>query len=165
MCLGARVEIAGPDGRRHIAVSELFAGPGRTVISEHEILVAITLPSPPPRSAAHYLRFTPRREMDIAVAGAAVSISLGEDGRIAQARVALASVAPTPIFAPDAAAALIGKAPGVDSIAAAAAAAASATPITDTRSSAEYRRELIAVLTRRALANCAGQLGVVEMTQ
>jgi CO/xanthine dehydrogenase FAD-binding subunit len=152
---GARAEIAGPDGLREIPLEEIFAGPGRTHLASGEVLTRILLPAVPARSASHYLRFTPRREMDIAIAGVGGFIALDEAGTITTARIALASVAPTPIRAPSAEAALIGKRPDDATIAAAGAAAASdATPISDTRGSAEYRRELVAVLTRRVLAHC-----------
>ena len=111
ICLGARAVVAGPEGRREMPVEEMFAGPGRTSLAAGELLVAIRLPPAEPRSAACYLRFTPRREMDIAVAGSGVWLRLGEDGAIAEARVVLASVAPTPIRAPSAERKLVGERP------------------------------------------------------
>jgi carbon-monoxide dehydrogenase medium subunit len=163
--LGAIAEIAGVAGTRTLPVEALFVGPGRTVLASGELLVAIHLPAPAPRSAACYLRFTPRREMDIAVAGAGVWIRLDDHGAIADARVALASVAPTPIRAQSAERALIGQRPMIDVLTAAAqASAADARPISDTRGSAGYRRELVAVLTGRALAAAAADLGFgIEM--
>ena len=95
-------------------VENLFTGPGRTTLSPGEILVALHLPPPAPRSAAAYLRFTPRREMDIAIAGVGAWVQLDAGGQIAAARIALASVAPTPIRAPAAEQALIGQAPSRD---------------------------------------------------
>lgn len=158
---GAVARITGPDGERTLALEELFAGPGKTHLKPGELLVSITLPKPAARSASAYLRFTPRREMDIAVVGAAARIDLNDDGTISAARVALASVAPTPVRAPSAERALIGQPATVDTFAAAATAAQSdATPISDTRGSADYRRDLIAVLVRRALEQCASRLGV-----
>lgn len=159
ICLDATAVIAGPNGRRESKVEALFAGPGRTTLARDEILVALRLPSPATRSAACYLRFTPRREMDIAVAGAAVWIRLDDDGGIAEARIALASVGPTPIRAREAEASLVGNAPTVTVFRdAARLAARAAQPISDTRGSAEYRRELVNTLTVRALADCARQL-------
>ncbi|MCC5978851.1 MAG: xanthine dehydrogenase family protein subunit M [Salinarimonas sp.] len=152
---GARAEIAGKDGLREIPLEEIFAGPGRTHLAPGEVLTRILLPPVPARCASHYLRFTPRREMDIAIAGVGGFVALDEAGTITTARIALASVAPKPIRAPSAEAALIGARLDDAAIAAAGAAAASdATPISDTRGSAEYRRELVAVLTRRVLAHC-----------
>jgi len=161
VCHRARVAIAGPAGRRESDLEALFEGPGRTVLAAGEILAAILLPPPPPRSAACYLRFTPRREMDIAVAGAGVWIELGDGGAVAAARVVLASVAPTPIRAPAAEARLVGEMPSPALFAEAGRlAAGNARPISDTRGSADYRRSLVAVLTERALADCSRALGI-----
>jgi carbon-monoxide dehydrogenase medium subunit len=161
ICLAARAVAAGPAGRREMAVEEVFAGPGRTSLAAGELLVAIRLPPPAPRSAACYLRFTPRREMDIAVAGSGVWLRLGEDGAIADARIVLASVAPTPIRAPAAERKLVGEKPGSALFEEAGRLAAKdARPISDTRGSADYRRTLVAVLTARALADCCRQLDV-----
>ena len=92
ICHEARAVIAGRNGRREVAVETLFRGPGRTALEPGEILVSILLPPPQPRSAAKYLRFTPRREMDIAIAGAGTWIRLDAHGAIAAARIVLASV-------------------------------------------------------------------------
>jgi carbon-monoxide dehydrogenase medium subunit len=159
--LGAEAEIAGAGGRRRAPVEALLAGPGRTRLDAGEIVVALHLPARPPRSATRYLRFTPRREMDIAVAGSGVVLALDARGLIAAARVTLASVAPTPLRAATAEAVLAGARPSRTLFAeAAVAAAADARPISDTRGSADYRRQLVAVLTRRALAACAAEIGV-----
>ena len=159
ICLGARAVVAGLEGRREMAVEEMFAGPGRTCLAAGELLVAIRLPAAQLRSAACYLRFTPRREMDIAVAGSGVWLRLGGDGSIADARVVLASVAPTPIRAPAAESKLMGEKPsGALFEEAGRLAAKDARPISDTRGSADYRRTLVAVLTARALADCCRQL-------
>lgn len=161
----AQARIAGPNGERTIALEDLFAGPGKTTLGEGELLVSIMLPPPNERSASAYLRFTPRREMDIAVVGAAARISVDGDNKITGARVSLASVAPTPIRAPSAETALIGASVSAATFAAAAVAAQSdATPISDTRASAEYRNELVAVLVRRALEQCAVRLNL-EISQ
>ena len=161
ICHGARASIVGPNGKREVALETIFAGPGRTNLAPGELLVAILLPPPAPRSAACYLRFTPRREMDIAVAGAGAWLRLGDDGAIAEARIALASVAPTPIRAPTAEQSLLGAGPTAEVFTNAGRnAAQDARPISDTRGSADYRRKLVAVLTARALADCARQLGL-----
>lgn len=160
ICLGALAEIAGSQGRRVEPIEALFERPGRTRLAQGELLVAIVLPSPPARSAAKYLRFTPRREMDIAVAGAGVWLRQDERGVVTEARVSLASVAPTPIRAPSAERRLIGETPTATLLdETGVLAAQDARPISDTRGSAGYRRELIRVLTRRALADCCAQLG------
>jgi CO/xanthine dehydrogenase FAD-binding subunit len=159
ICHAARALIAGPKGRREMPVESLFAAPGRSNLAADELLVAIVLPPAEERTAAAYLRFTPRREMDIAVAGAGAWLRL-EDGAIAQARIALASVAPTPIRAATAERTLVGERPSRALFEAAGRLAAQdARPISDTRGSADYRKTLVAVLTARALADCGGQLG------
>ncbi len=159
--LGARAVIAGPDGTREAPVETLFERPGKTKLGKGELLQAIVLPAPPERSAAKYLRFTPRREMDIAVAGAGAWLRLDAAGVIAEARVALASVAPTPIRSARAEQRLAGEKPSAALFdAAGSLAAAEARPISDTRGSAAYRTELVRVLMRRALADCCAQLGI-----
>ena len=166
ICYGARALIAGPAGKREMPVEQIFLGPGRTRLAADELLVAIQLPPAERRSAATYLRFTPRREMDIAVVGSGVWLRLGEDGAIAEARVVLASVAPTPIRAPTAERRLMGERPSRALFEdAGRLAAQDARPISDTRGSADYRRTLVAVLTTRALADCSRQLDVEVAVQ
>jgi carbon-monoxide dehydrogenase medium subunit len=161
VALGAVAEIVAPGGKRSVLVEALFTGPGRTVLAANELLAALVLPPPAPRSAACYLRFTPRREMDIAIAGSGTWLRLDDRGAVAEARVALASVAPTPIRAPSAEQALIGQSPSAEVFRKAAeGAAADARPISDTRGSADYRRELVRVLTGRALAAAVADLGL-----
>jgi carbon-monoxide dehydrogenase medium subunit len=161
ICLGAQALIAAPAGTREMPVEAMFAGPGRTKLAPDELMVAIRLPPAAPRSAAAYLRFTPRREMDIAVAGCGAWLRLGDDGAIAEARLVLASVAPTPLRASSAEQRLVGERPdGALFEEAGRRAAQDARPISDTRGSADYRRLLVAVLAARALADCARQLGL-----
>lgn len=151
IALGATCRIAGPGGARQVAVEDFCTGPGRTVLGPGELLISLHLPPPRPHSGAHYLRFIPRNEMDIAVAGAGVEVVL-EDGKFRSARIALAAVAPTPLFVREAGDALAGSPVNETSIARAAGIArASAKPITDMRGTADYRRHLCGVLTRRAL--------------
>lgn len=158
---GARVLIAGPAGRRELAIDDFFTGPGRTVLTPGEILVAILLPPAGARSAASYRRFTPRREMDIAVAGVASRIRLDDTGIIADARVGLASVGPTPLRSPAAEQVLLSERPSPALLVEAGRhAARDARPISDTRGSAAYRSTLIAVLTARTLSDCCRRLGV-----
>jgi CO/xanthine dehydrogenase FAD-binding subunit len=160
ICLGAQAHIVGPRGKRIIPVAEVGVAPGRTSLEASEILLAIALPPRTPRSGAKYLRFTPRREMDIAIAGAAAWITCRADGIIDDARIALASVAPTVMTAAKARACLVGQRPSAALFAqASVAATAEARPISDARGSADYRRDLVAVLTRRALEACAAQAG------
>lgn len=151
IALGAKCRIAGPDGERMVAAEDFCTGPGQTVLSPSELLVSIHIPPKPARSAAKYLRFIPRNEMDIAVAGAGVEVLL-ENGVISSARVALAAVAPTPLFVREAGELLEGRPPAPEFIRQAAALASKAArPITDMRGDVDYRRHLCAVLTRRAL--------------
>lgn len=161
MALAARAEVATAKGPRVVDAEDIPVGPGRTSLSEGELVTALILPPVPPRSAARYLRFTPRREMDIAIAGSGVLLSLGHDGTIASARIRLAAVAPVPLGARKAQALLCGARPDARLFEAAAIEAArEATPISDMRGSADYRRELVKVLTRRALTECAAALGI-----
>jgi carbon-monoxide dehydrogenase medium subunit len=145
--------IAGPQGTREVPVEKFCTGPGRTVLGRGELLVSLHLPAPKPHSAGHYLRFIPRNEMDIAVVGAGVTVTLDASrSRCVAARVALAAVAPTPLLVPEAAAALVdGPLTEGHLDRAAALAQAAARPIGDMRGTAEYRRHLVGVLTRRAL--------------
>jgi CO/xanthine dehydrogenase FAD-binding subunit len=161
VCVGARVVVAGANGRRELPVEELFKGPGKTTLDASELLVSVLLSPPAPRSAAKYLRFTPRREMDIAIAGAGTWLRLGADGAIAEARIVLASVGPTPMRAPSAERSLAGERPTRALLEEAGRLAANdARPISDTRGSADYRRSLVAVLAARALSDCCRQLGI-----
>ena len=150
--LDAKAVIAGPDGQRTVAVESLPSKPGRTSLLPGELLVALLLPPRAEKSGAQYLRFTPRREMDIAIAGAGAAVTLGAAGEIASARLTLASVAPVPLRATAVEAKLNGEAPTPALLAEAAwIAAREARPISDTRASSDYRRHLVEVLTRRAL--------------
>jgi len=145
--------IAGPSGRREIPVEQFCTGPGRTALQHGEFLVALRMPSPPPRFGAQYLRFIPRNEMDIAVVGVGASVVLNQDhSSFVSGRVALGAVAATPLLVDTAAAALAGNPVSDETIQQAAEAAqAAARPIDDMRGTAQYRRHLVGVLTRRAL--------------
>lgn len=161
ICHRASVSIAGPEGKREEALETFLLAPGQTSLKPGELLVSIALPAPPARSAAQYVRFTPRREMDIAIAGAAAWLRLDATGAIAEARIVLASVGPTPIRAPAAEQRLSGERPTCTLFEAAGQLAArDARPISDTRGSADYRRALVAVLTSRALADCCAALAL-----
>lgn len=150
-CVIAGPAVNGYVSERTVPVEQFCTGVGRNVLDPGEILVALSLPRPQPRTADAYLRLTPRTEMDIAVVGAAVRITLDAAGVCVAARVAIGAVAPTAILVPEAAAALVGS--RLDDAAltrAGAAASAAARPISDKRGSADYRRKIAAVLTRRA---------------
>ena len=143
--------IAGPNGTRDVPVEDICTGPRQTSIGNVELLISINLPVPAAGFGASYIRFTPRNEMDIAVVGAGVSVNISE-GKFTAARVSLASVAPTPIYVENAVNALVGETVGDAAIQRAAnAAREAAKPISDMRGTAEYRKHLCEVLTRRAL--------------
>ena len=158
----AIVQIADANGRTTRAAADFAQGPGKTQLQHGQLVTRIELPKPVPRSAATYLRFTPRREMDIAIVGSGVRLDIDSSGAILDARIVLASVAPVPLIAASAQSLLVGETPSAALFNAAGARAAhEARPISDTRGSADYRRELAAVLTRRALVDCARQLGMM----
>ena len=143
--------IAGPNGRREAKVEDIVTGPGQTSLADGEMVVDFFFPAPPPRSGDAYLRFIPRTEMDIAVVGAGVSLTLDDSGVCTAARVALGAVAATQLLVEDGAAALIGNKlddAAMDKLAAAASAACK--PIDDKRGTIEYRTKVAGVLARRA---------------
>ncbi|HJT75701.1 MAG TPA: xanthine dehydrogenase family protein subunit M [Gemmataceae bacterium] len=145
--------VAGPEGTHEVPVEKFCTAPGRTVLRRGEWLVSLRLPPPRRHAGSAYLRFIPRNEMDIAVVGAGVCVTLdGGRNRCIAARVALGAVAPTPLLVPEAGAALVDGALTDDHLGRAAALAqAAARPISDMRGDADYRRHLVGVLTRRAL--------------
>jgi carbon-monoxide dehydrogenase medium subunit len=140
-----------------VPVEEFCVAPGKTVLGRGEFLASLHLPPPPPGFGAAYLRFIPRNEMDIAVVGVGASVQLDAERRhIRSARIALAAVAPTPLFVQEAGDALIGAEANEEAFARAAEIArAAARPISDMRGTAEFRRHLVGVLTQRALAKAA----------
>ena len=153
IALGGVANIAGPNGTRQVAVEDFCTGPGRNVLEPGEILVSINIPAPAPNSGANYLRFIPRNEMDIAVAGVGSAVTLDASGQnFVSARIALASVAPTPVFCKAAGDSLAGKAVSDEAIEEAARLAMEdARPITDMRGTIRQRIHLVGVLTRRTL--------------
>lgn len=149
----AQAVIAGPNGRRRVAVEDFCIAPGRTVLEDGEFLVSLELPIPPAGFGAAYLRFIPRNEMDIAVVGAGASVVLSDDGNtIESARISLGAVAPRPLFVEEAGEALAGQSVSEESLARAAEKARdAATPIDDMRGTIAQRKHLSGVLTTRAL--------------
>lgn len=148
---GVRCIVAGPNGRREVAAEAFNTGPGKNVLAPNELLVALFVPRPAARTADAYLRLIPRTEMDIAVVGCGVQLTLAADGTCTAARVALGAVGPTAFLVPEAAAALVGKKIDDASLAAAAAASsAAARPIDDKRGTIPYRKHVSGVLTKRA---------------
>ena len=149
--LNGTANIAGPNGNRQVAIEDFCTGVRQNALGSDEILVSLSFPAPVANSGANYVRFTPRNEMDIAVAGAGVSVVL-DNGNIKEARIALSAVAPTPLFVKEAGEAIAGKPANDETIAIASGIARDAArPITDMRGTVEFRQHLCEVLTRRAL--------------
>ena len=157
IAVGARAEILGPGGSRSVPLDEFFLGPRRTVLGSAELLLGVLVPEPAARSGGHYLRHTPRKEMDIAVVGVGSHLTL-ENGYCSDARIVLGAVAPTPLRAARAEAALRGQPLTPELLEhAAGLAAEEAQPITDVRGNADFRRHLVAVLTSRTLTTAWDQ--------
>jgi CO/xanthine dehydrogenase FAD-binding subunit len=148
---GSVASVVGPNGRREVPVEEICIAPGRTSLAKGELVASIFLPARPPHSGDAYLRFIPRTEMDIAVVGAGVSLTLDDAGTCRAARLALGAVAARPLLVSEGAAALVGT--RVDEAALAdlsVAASAACKPIDDKRGTIEYRIKVAGVLARRA---------------
>ena len=159
LALDAVAVIAGPKGRRRVPLTEFFIGVRHTVLAPDELLVELVVPALAPGSGGCYIRHTPRRELDIAVVGVASEITM-KAGVCAKARIALAAVAPIPLRATAAEQALQGKPLTDAQIEGAAALAADASsPISDQRGSAEFRRHLVRILTRRTLRTARERAG------
>lgn len=150
---GAICNIAGPNGRRTMAVEDFCISPGRNALQKGEFLVSLHIPAPKAGSGVAYLRFIPRNEMDIAVVGVGAAVQLDKSGtKFESARISLGAVAPTPLFVQAAGDALAGQPVNEASIAKAAQIAQDAAkPISDMRGTAEYRKHLAGVITRRTL--------------
>jgi aerobic carbon-monoxide dehydrogenase medium subunit len=144
-------EVAGPAGEREVPVEKLITGPGRNALARGEFVLAFRLPKPDARSGDAYLRFIPRTEMDIAVVGVGVALTLDATGMCTRARIGLGAVAPTPLLVTSAANALIGSRVDEAALAAlVAAASAACNPIDDKRGTVAYRTKVAGVLARRA---------------
>ncbi len=156
----ATLTLEADGGSRTLAALDFFRGPRRTVLEPGELLTEIRIPRQPPHSGAAYERFSRRRGSALAVAAVAARIVL-DGGTIADARVVLGAVGPTPLLAAACGRALVGEMPTAECVATAAAIAATeARPITDVRGTVDYRHELVEVLTRRALTTAARRAGV-----
>ena len=148
---GASASIVGPNGRREVPVEEVATGPGKISLAKGEIVASFLLPKRPPRSGDAYLRFIPRTEMDIAVVGAGVNLTLDGAGVCSAARVCIGAVAERALLVPEAAAALIGTTVDADALKRmAAAVSAACRPIDDKRGTKEYRIKVCGVMARRA---------------
>ena len=153
IALNATCVVAGPAGSREIAVEEFCTGPGRNQLESGELLVEIRCPARSDHSGSHYRRFIPRNEMDIAVVGVGVSITLDPTGQeFADARIGLGAVAPTALLAADAARCLVGNPVSEESIRQAAETAKQQiSPIDDLRGTREFRIHVTGVLVERSL--------------
>jgi aerobic carbon-monoxide dehydrogenase medium subunit len=157
LALDTKVKIVGGAGERTLALEEFFRGPGQTVMSPEEILTEIVIPKSHPRLVGEYIKFSPREMMDLAYVGVAVAFGLGEkDKRCEGVRIALGAVSPTPMRARKAEA-MVENQILTEKIAEKAGqeAAKEAKPISDVRSSADYRRAMVGAMTKRALLNAA----------
>ncbi len=156
---GAIAAIQGSKGRRDVPVEKIQIGPGRTSLEPGEIVVSFTLPARPAGSSDAYLRLIPRTEMDIAVVGCGVSLTI-KDGTCTAARVGLGAVAPTVMLVEAAAAALIGSKLDAEALEKAAAACrAVCKPIDDKRGTIVYRTKIAGVLLKRVAAIAAERAG------
>jgi CO/xanthine dehydrogenase FAD-binding subunit len=156
IALNATARIASAAGERTIPLEEFFRGPGQTVMTSDEILTELTIPETGPQLVGEYIKFSPRDMMDLAYIGVAVAYNLGSNNKCTGVRIVLGAVAPTPIRAKQSEALLEGKilteelATKVGDEA-----ARESKPISDVRSSADYRRAMVGVMTKRALLNAA----------
>jgi carbon-monoxide dehydrogenase medium subunit len=151
IAVGAVCVIAGSGGTRELPVEDFCTGVGSNALERDEFLLGLRIPRPAPNSGDAYLRFIPRTEMDIAVAGCGVSVTLDDSGTCTAARVGIGAVAPRPLLVAAAAEALVGS--QLDDAALAAAGQAcseAASPISDKRGTDVYRRKVVGVLCRRA---------------
>jgi len=155
----ASVALSSVSGERVLPLAEFFTGPGQTVLEPDEILTEIRLPLMPEHTAAHFIKLGQRRSMAIAIVNLCTRLSLAEDGTVAMARIALGSVAPTPLRAVAAETALTGSEMSSGLFAdAAQRASEEIAPISDVRGSSGYRKRMTAVLLRRALTATRGEL-------
>jgi len=151
LCFGATAVLRSPSGERSVGLDELWTGPGKTSAKPDELLVALDIPAAAAGTGSSYVRLEYRRQMEIAVVGAAAVVTV-DGGRVAATRVAITALTPTIRRVPEAESALDGSDGGAAAIAAgAAAAAAAATPISDVRGSADYRRAMAEVIAARAI--------------
>jgi carbon-monoxide dehydrogenase medium subunit len=162
LALGATVVVQGPGGRREIPASEFFTGLYATALAPNEVLVEIKVPSPPPRSGGAYFKLE-RKVGDFATVAVAAQVTLGADGGCERIGIGLTNVGPTPIKAVKAEAALRGRRPDQAAIAATARTASEESrPTADARGSVEYKRDLVRVLTARALTRAIERAGAAR---
>jgi CO/xanthine dehydrogenase FAD-binding subunit len=156
LTLEASLKLTSQNGERIVNVEGFFTGPNETVLTDEEILQEIHVPNLPPHSKGRYLKLTPRRSMDLAIVGVAVVVT-AEDGICNDIRIGLGAVAPTPIRARRAENMIRGQKLSDDVIERAAQiAAGECCPISDHRASAQYRCDMVEVLTKRAIQQAIG---------
>lgn len=156
----ALVILAKAGSTREIPLVDFFTGPGQTELAADEILTEIRIPAVPPNTTSKFIKLGKRKAMAVAVVSVAARLTLDGAGQISGARIAMGSVAPTPMRAPQAEAALEGQSPSVELFKKAAEIAKTeSAPISDIRASGDYRKKMVAVLTRRALEAANQQLG------
>ncbi|MBI4525218.1 MAG: xanthine dehydrogenase family protein subunit M [Deltaproteobacteria bacterium] len=157
LVLEATAKVFGPDGEKILPLDEFFVGPGKTVMKQEEILTELTIPAMPSGLVGEYIKFSPREMMDLAYVGVAVALALNSSDRTCrQARIALGAVSPTPMRARKAEAVLLDQKITAElAERAGEEAAGESKPISDVRSSADYRREMVRAMTKRALLNAA----------
>ena len=156
IALNATAKIASAAGERTVSMEEFFRGPGQNVMNADEILTEVTIPKTSPQLIGEYIKFSPRDMMDLAYIGVAVAYNLGSDKKCTGVRIVLGAVAPTPIRAKNSEALLEGQVLTEELAAKVGAEAArESKPISDVRSSADYRRAMVGVMTKRAILNAA----------
>ena len=156
IALNATAKIAGASSQKTVLLEEFFRGPGLTIMDADEILTEITIPKTAPQLVGEYIKFSPRDMMDLAYVGIAVAYNLGSDKKCNGVRIVLGAVAPTPIRAKNSEVLLEGKVL-TEELAAKVGdeAARESKPISDVRSSADYRRAMVGIMTKRAILNAA----------
>lgn len=164
ICLKAKAKAIGPKGERLIEIEDFFAGPGKTILQSNELLLEIQVPPLPDRTTVVYLRHGKRGAAEVATVAIAASITLEQSGeKCKEARIAIGSAAPTPSRVPEAEKMLVGKV--IDEALmekVAQAVSSAARPITDVHSSAQYRKEMVELFTKRALSLAVSQLRAGE---
>lgn len=159
LCLGAIAVLQGPAGRREVGLAELWTGPGTTVAASDELLVSVDVPAPPAGTGSAYVRLQYRRQMEIAIVGVAAVVTLS-GATVSDARIAITSLAPVIHRVATAEELLVGSDGGRTAAEAAGVAAAkAASPISDVRGSAEYRRAMTIVIAARAIQTAVARAG------
>jgi len=156
IALNGTAKIASAAGERTVSMEEFFRGPGQNVMSADELLTEITIPKTSPQLVGEYIKFSPRDMMDLAYIGVAVAYNFGGDKKCTGVRIVLGAVAPTPIRAKNSEALLEGQVLSEElAVKVGDEAARESKPISDVRSSADYRRAMVGVMTKRAILNAA----------